>query len=133
MSVMVFAGESPEKVWLGIELQIFSLDVDVKLRCPGVGYTNNHSKEIGILTQFKGRCYHDYTQQSSAATRQKNRLEKLLFRHLKKKLAGGKKTTGMLIKCYYNLKPILMGLNINPLSIKKKKKNLNFSDSTLKR
>lgn len=60
---MVFAGESPEKVGLGIELKIFSLDVDVNLRCSGVGYTNNHSKEIGILTQFKRRCYHDYTRQ----------------------------------------------------------------------
>lgn len=93
MSAMVLAGESPEKVWLGKELQIFSLDVDVKLRCPSVGYTNNHRKEIGILTQFKGRCYHDYTQQSTAATRQKkkkNRLEKLLFRHIKK-VGKGKK------------------------------------------
>lgn len=74
----MFAGESPEKVWLGIKLQIFSLDVDVKLGCSGVGYTNNHSKEIGILAQFKRRCYHDYTQQWTAATRQKDldRLEK---------------------------------------------------------
>ncbi len=75
---MVFAGESPEKVGLGIELKIFSLDVDVKLRCSGVGYTNNHSKEMGILTQFKRRCYHDYTRQSTAV-----KGEKQLFRHLK--------------------------------------------------
>lgn len=68
---MVFAGESPEKVGLGIELKIFSLDVDVKLRCSGVGYTNNHSKETGILTQFKRRCYHDYTRQSTAVKGEK--------------------------------------------------------------
>jgi len=68
---MKFAGESPEKVWLGVELQIVFLDVDVKLRCSGVGYTNNQRKEIGVLAQFKGWCYHDYTQQWTAETRQK--------------------------------------------------------------
>lgn len=108
MSIMAFAGESPEKVWLGIELHIFSLDVDVKLWCPGVGYTNNHSKEIGILTQFKRRCYHDYTQQSSAATRQKKKkqIRKIIIQ-------TSQNTTGMLIKFYFDL-----GLNKNPLSIK---------------
>lgn len=58
MSIMAFTSESPEKVGLGIELKIFPLDVDVKLRCPGVGYTDNQREEISILTQFKRRCYH---------------------------------------------------------------------------
>ncbi len=82
---MVFAGESPEKVGLGIELKIFSLDVDVKLRCSGVGNTDNHSKEIAILTQFKRRCYHDCTRQRTAVKLEKH---KQLFRHLK--LRGSK-------------------------------------------
>lgn len=50
---------SPEKIRFGVEFEISSIDVQVKLRCSGVGNTDGDGQVLWILAQVKRRSYHD--------------------------------------------------------------------------
>ena len=49
---------SPEKVRLRVELEVEPLEVDVKLRDPGVGHADGDSKEVGVLAEVERRGQH---------------------------------------------------------------------------
>lgn len=51
--------DSPEKVGLGIELEVCPINVKVKLWCSGVGHADVEDQVLGILAQVKRRSYHD--------------------------------------------------------------------------
>lgn len=44
---------SPEKVRLGIELEVDPLEVDVELRDPGVGQADGNGQKVGILAEVE--------------------------------------------------------------------------------
>lgn len=49
---------SPEKIGLGVELEISAINVKVKLRCPGVGHADVEDQVLRILAQVKRRSDH---------------------------------------------------------------------------
>lgn len=57
--MIIIPVKSPEKVRFGVELEVSSVDVKVKLWGSGVGDTDANGQVLWILAQLKGRSYHD--------------------------------------------------------------------------
>lgn len=49
---------SPEEIWLGVELEVDALEVDVEFGNPRVGHADNDGQEVRVLAEVERRCKH---------------------------------------------------------------------------
>ena len=53
---------SPEKVRLGVEFEIDSLEIDIELRDSGVRHADGNSQEVGVLAKIERRSQHHHAE-----------------------------------------------------------------------
>lgn len=75
---LIIPVNSPEKVRLGVEFELGSIDVKVKLWRSGVGDADGDDQVLWILAQLKRGSYHDEGDADDVHTYNNRKAEELL-------------------------------------------------------